>query len=371
MRGQGHQLFIDELTRFAAEAADQRVQAIVAGAGAPLRVVIRGRRGVGCGTVARALGRAGIALGLKVAPAPGIADVPGGADVQIYLIAEVVKPEDRQAVQASQAAAQRPTLVVLNKADLTGFSTREGPIAAARSRCAHFSALLDTPVEPMVGLLALTALGGSDDHPDKDDEELWTALRTLADHAGGAAAFRAISEGSYDGFVAACLPVATGVRLRLLDALDLFGIALGIAAFRAAACRTPAQLHALLRRVSGVDVVVDKIAAVAAEVRYRRVLDAVAALEAMAVTDQRISEFLSRHDTVVARMAAAVDFAEAAGMQVGSDDSPAAYLSRAARWQRYCHANSLRPAGDVQRACGMDIARGSLRLWSRPAGVAR
>jgi len=73
---------------------------------------------------------------------------------------------------------------------------------------------------------------------------------------------------------------------------------------------------------------------------------------------------------VLARMAAALDLAESlaqsAGLQVGSCRDPAGYLSRAARWQRY----SREQASAVHRACGADIARGSLRLWSRAGGEA-
>jgi hypothetical protein len=67
-------------------------------------------------------------------------------------------------------------------------------------------------------------------------------------------------------------------------------------------------------------------------------------------------------------MAAAVDVAEAAGLEVGpvfaDRDDPAAHLPRAARWQRY----SRGPVSDLHRACGADIARGSLRLWSQTCG---
>ncbi|HZC51447.1 MAG TPA: hypothetical protein VE441_02985, partial [Mycobacterium sp.] len=56
---QGHQIFVDELARFATEHADARVTTIAERAAAPLRVAVRGRRGVGRGTVARALDRAG------------------------------------------------------------------------------------------------------------------------------------------------------------------------------------------------------------------------------------------------------------------------------------------------------------------------
>jgi hypothetical protein len=204
--------------------------------------------------------------------------------------------------------------------------------------------------------LALAALDG----PDAS----WAALRVLAADPGGPGCL----DGSYAGFLAADNPVPTGVRLRLLDTLDLFGTALGIAAVRRG--RTPAQFRALLRRISGVDAVLNEVAAVGAEVRYRRVLRAVAELEALAVSGgeagEAIGGFLSRDDTVVARMAAAVDLAEAVGLDPGGDD-PAAHLPRAVRWQRYS-LGRLGPVSELHGACGADIARGSLRLWSRARG---
>ena len=59
MRAQGHRTFVDELARFAAGHVDPRVTAIAQRCAAPLRVVVRGRRGVGCSTVRRALAGAG------------------------------------------------------------------------------------------------------------------------------------------------------------------------------------------------------------------------------------------------------------------------------------------------------------------------
>jgi hypothetical protein len=184
-------------------------------------------------------------------------------------------------------------------------------------------------------------------------------------------------QGSFDG----CLvpdnpdnPVPSQVRRLLLDRLDVFGTALAVAAVRRGA--TNSQVRALLRRVSCVDTVVDKVCAIGAEARYRRVLEAVTELEALAVADavvgsgigEQISGFLSSDDTVVARMAAAVDMAQAAGLADGPAhldcDDPAAHLPRAARWQRYSRAS----ASDLHRACGADIARGSLRLWAQTCG---
>lgn len=355
MRGQGHQSFVDELARFAAGHVDPRVAAIAQRTAAPLRVAVRGRRGVGCSTVRRALDGAGRAAGIAVADPVTEGDV----DAVVHVIAEVVKPEDTQAI-ARASAAGRPVLAVLTKADLAGsLSGRgDGPVAAARARCTEFSARIGVPFEPMTGLLAVAAL-------DDLDSTLWTALSTLAAHPGATACF----EGSFAGFLTADVPVPTDVRRRLLETLDLFGTALAVAAFRQG--RTPAQVLTLLHRMSGVDGVLARLGALGAAARYQRVRDAVTELEALAAggggLGERISGFLSCDDTVVARMAAAVDLAEAAGLD--PDDrrprdarhDPAAHLPRAVRWQRYSRAS----ASELHRACGADIARGSLRLWSQ------
>jgi hypothetical protein len=350
MKGQGHQIFVDELKRFAAGQADARVTAIAERAAAPLRVAVHGRPGVGRGTVASALGGVA-AAGIKVHPSVCAADTD--IDVVVHVTAEVIKPEDADAI----AAARQPLLVVLNKADLTGsLSGRtgghtSGPIAAARIRCAELSELVGVPVEPMIGVLAVAGLAGLDDAS-------WAALRLLAADPGGAD----VLDGSFDGFLAAKNALPADARHHLLNTLDLFGTALGIAAARRG--RTRAQFAALLRRMSGIDAVVERVALLGAQIRYQRVLDAVAELEALAVSDERIGGFLSRDDTVVARMAAAVDLAEAAGLDVGRCDEPAEHLPRAARWQRYSRGS----VSDLHRACGADIARGSLRLWSQTCG---
>jgi hypothetical protein len=295
MRRQGHQAFVGELSRFAANAADERLMSIAERTGAPLRVAVRGRRGVGCSVVARALN-----LG---APAE-----PEGPEMVVYVIAEVVKPEDVQAVQA----LPHPVLAVLNKADVTGFAG-DGPMALARERCEYFSALLGVPVEPMSGLLAVAAQ-------------------------------------------------SDGVEHARSGTLGPFGGAVAVAAVRQG--KTAAQVRALLRLVSGVDAVLDRLDTVGAEVRYRRVLDAVAELEALAISDGAVGGFLARDYTVLARMAAAIDVAESAGLDVEPCRDRAGYLSRAVRWQRYGRAH----ASAMHRACGADIARGSLRLWSGEAG---
>jgi hypothetical protein len=339
MRGQGHRIFIDELERFAADAADPRMLAIARRIAAPLRVTVSGRHGVGRGTVAHALAAAGLDITAQ----------PEDADVEVYVIAEVVKPEDRDAI----AAARHPVLAVLNKADLTGRLSRgvpDGPIAAARLRCTQLSTVAAAPIEPMVGLLAVAVLD------DLLDEALWDALQVLAHR---------LDLDYPDTAVTARHGVPGDVMLRLLDTVDVFGVALAIAAIQRGRCAR--EVHALLRRVSCVDAVADRITAMGAEVYYQRVLDAVAELEALAVTDGRISGFLSGDDVVIARMAAAMEVVVAAGLEVGRCDDPAAHLSRAVCWQRY----SRGPVTAVHRACGADIARGSLRLWSQAGGCRR
>ncbi len=310
MRKRAHRTFAGELARFAALHADPRVTAVAERTVAPLRVAVRGRPGVGRGTVERALALAGGPSGLAVAADRDV-------EVVVYVPAEVVKPEDSAAM------------------------------AAARARCAELSALVGAPVEPMIGPLAVVALDGL-------DGDAWAALRTLAAYPGGCL------DWSFAGFIGADNPVPADLRARLLDTLDLFGVALAMAAVRRE--RTPGQVRAMLRRVSGVDAVLDRVVGAGAAARYRRVLDAVAALEALAASAGRLAEpigaFLSGDDAVLARMAAAVAVAEAAGLD---PLSPAGHLSRAVRWRRYGRA----AASELHRACGADIARGSLRLWAQ------
>jgi hypothetical protein len=338
MIGQGHQIFVDELERFATEVADPGCAAIADRLAAPLRVAVSGRRGVGRRTVAHALARAGDLRGtITVTTSPE-------ADVDVYVISEVVKPEDRDAI----AASNRPVVAVLNKADLiatTQPGLPHGPSSAARTRCARLSARTGLPIEPVVGVLAVAALD------DVVDDALWAELRVMAT--------RPADLSSPDSFLAGGHPVAAELRRRLLDTLDVFGVEQALAAIRLGATRD--QTRAVLRSLSCIDDVVDKIGSAGAQVHYRRVLDAVAELETLAVTDRRVGEFLSRDDTVIARMTAAVDVVEAAGIKVDCCDSRAAHLRRAMGWQRY----SRGPVAGLHRSCGADIVRGSLRLWSK------
>ncbi len=282
-------------------------------------MAVSGCRGVGRSTVAHALAYSDLAV-------TRLAD----ADVNVLVLADAVKPEDRAAVEA----AGRPVLAVLNKADLVATTAPgrhpDGPTAAARTRCAQLSARAGVPVEPLIGILAGAAL----------DDASWRGLQALA---GGHS-------------------VDAAVRGRLMVTLDAFGIRQAIAAIRRGATRR--DVDALLRGLSGIDDIVAKVKILGAESRYQRVLDAVAELETIAVTDRRISEFLAHDDTVVARMMAAFEVVEAVGITVDRDETAAAHLRRAMHWQSYRRG----PVGDTERACTADIVRGSLRLWSMVGG---
>ena len=124
-----------------------------------------------------------------------------------------------------------------------------------------------------------------------------------------------------------------------------------------------AKVSEVLRRASQIDRVVEHIEAAGAPVRYRRVRSALTELNSLAVQsgDERLAEFLSTDETVLAVMAAAVDVVEAEGAAVDRGDDAAAHLRRAVHWRRY----SRGPVDALHRSCGADIARGSLRLLGR------
>jgi hypothetical protein len=303
---QGHAVFADRLARFAAALDELPVTAIARRTAPAVTVSVRGRRGVGCRTVARALASSGIA-------------VASDGDIDVHVVAEVVKPEDRAAITGST----RPTLVVLNKADL---------IATPRVFCERYRKLTGAPTVPMVAHLAVAQI----------DNAMLSALRELASAPPNRPQ----------------APIASW----LLDALDMAGIGCAVRALRGGADGD--AVRRALQRSSGVDGVVTSLAPLMVEVGYGRVGAAVGALHALAATadeDQagQIADFLSDDDTALACMAAAVDVVEASGMTVDRGDDAAAHLRRAAHWHRFRRA----PVNAVHRRCADDIVRGSLRLW--------
>jgi hypothetical protein len=312
------------LKRFAEQSRNPRLVPIIRRIDAPARVAVRGRVGAGRGTVAVALTTAGVT----------VADDDRAADVDVVVIAEALKPEDR-----AMLGEDRPSLVVLNKADLSGFGS-DGPLALAHRRAAAYRALTGVPTVPMVALLAAADL----------DAELISALHTLVR--------RPADLTSTDAFVRSEHPLSQEVRRRLLETLDRFGIAHAVVALGNGV--DAADLSTLLHRVSQIDRVVAHVEAAGAPMRYRRVRTAIAELQALAVQsgDDQLGEFLSTDESVLAVMGAAVDVVEAAGVAVDRGDDAASHLRRAVHWRRY----SRGPVDALHRSCGADICRGSLRL---------
>jgi hypothetical protein len=254
--------FAAELTRFAETVPMARLSTIIAQMRHPVRVAVRGRRGVGRSTVEQALRGRGV----------HIAD-EASAEVRVLTIAEVHKPEDEAAI----ASSELPMVIVLTKADLSG---------------SHAGV-------PMIGLLAMvTAL----------DDDLVAALRRFVDEPPDLS--------SVDAFIESAHSVDCDVRTRLLDLLDRFGITNATAALAAGA--PPTAVVERLQQLSNVDGVLARLHAVAAPVRYRRVQQALGGLRALAAAtdDERVWRFLAADATVTAVMAAAVDVLEGPGAAV-------------------------------------------------------
>ncbi len=206
----------------------------------PVRSAVLGRPGCGRRTVARVLRAAGV-----VVAAPG-----DESDVDVYVVAETLKPEDR----AVLTRPARPCVAVLNKADLTGFGG-DGPVAAAGEHCERLRRTVDTPIYPLAALAAVAAL-----ERGVLDDAMEQALQVLTDEPATLA--------STDAFVTAEHRLARPVRERLISELDLFGIAHAVVALR-----DGADLADALRRASGVDAVLAAITRAAAPARYQRLVE--------------------------------------------------------------------------------------------------
>ena len=306
---------------------DPALSRLSADLSAPLRVGVCGRPGAGRTAVRRALRGAGL-----VVTAPGVA-----ADVGVYVFTESLTPDDRAAL----ADARLPTVAVLNKADLVGFRG-DGPMAIAAARCRELQSSTGVPTRPLAALLAVAA-----GDPAVLDPELVAALQQL-------------TEGSAGMNPATLSP---RIRRRLLAELDLFGIAIAVAAVSGGA--DPAALAALFRQLSGVSSVIAEIDRVGALPRYRRLVDALAPLVGQSVGPRgaRVAEFLAGDAVVLARRAAATDVLTAAGEIPDGSGEPDAALRRAISFQRYARG----PVAVLHRACAVDIVRGELRLWRRAA----
>lgn len=321
--------FAEVLGGFVAETRHPRLRVVEARLRAPCAVEVLGRPGVGRRAVAQALASAGVAITAE----------DSRADARVVVVAEVCKPEDRLLCRADA-----PTVVVLNKADLSGPGPG-GPMVSAARVAAGIATTTGRPVVPMIAPLADVEL----------DDELLAALRTLACTPADMT--------SVDAFVAAGHPIPVELRQRMLARLDRFGLAHAVLAVAGGSAPPAAEVVRALRDLSGIHRVVEALDAAAPEVGYRRVCAAMDELRrhAVASRDDELASFLGTDAVVIAVMAAAVDAVEAAGWRVDPGDDPAAHLNRGVRWRRYAEG----PLDALHRRCAADIARGSLRMLAR------
>lgn len=250
---------------------------------------------------------------------------PGeSADVDVYVFVETLNADDRAVLRSPM----RPTVAVLNKADLAGFGGN-GPMAAAAQRCRELQRVTAVPTRP---LSALLAVAGTD--PAVLDAGLFDALLSLSTAPGRP---------------------ADGARHRLAADLDLFGTACAVTAVRSGADR--ADLAALLQTASGLGEVCAAIERASAVVHYRRLTGVLAEIGA---DDAHTARMLTSDGVVLARMAAAAAVVDPAGVAGPECGSRSDHLRRAVHWQRYARG----PVSALHRACAMDVARGALRLWA-------
>ncbi len=285
---------------------------------------VGGRPGVGVGTVVRALALAGFE----------VRDDGDRGDVVLRVVAEVAKPEDHAALRA----AENPAMIVFAKADLCGFGG-DGPLATARRRCADLSVRTGVTARPLMGLLAVAGL----DRAVLDDPML-AGLRTLTSVPADLS--------SVDAFLSCPHDIPLDVRARLLERLDLFGIARAVLELRADPDLDGAALRRVLRAGSGIDTVCRDLEPAVAEARYRRLLTVIADLEALAGVDAAAAAMLCDERTRSVRMSAATAVLQTAGMSVGAPGLP-----EALRWQAY----GAGPVTALHRACAADLTRASLQ----------
>ena len=294
---------------------------LAADVSAPLRVGVAGRPGAGRDTVRRALRGAGAVVAEPGEP----------ADIDVRVCVETLTGADVAAI----SAGQRPAVAVLNKADLSCFRGA-GPMAVAAQRCRELERGTGVPTLPLAALLAVAA---------SDPAILDRAL------IGGLGAVLVEPQ-----------RLTSAIRRRLLAELDLFGIAVAAAAVCDGADRS--ALAVLLRGVSGLPAVLDAIDRAGAPIRYRRLVDALNTVAEVASGD-RVAEFLAGDTVVLARMASAAEVVGAPRISADSSTGCADHLRRAIHWRRYAQG----PVSELHRACGADIARGALRLWSQAGGI--
>jgi Dynamin family len=168
---------------------------------------------------------------------PVSTDAVAGAEAVLYVVTQAVRADDQQALAAFAAATAgrdagpANVIAVLNKADTVvpeSVAGADGDVWRAAELLAQRQAAtlrpMVTGVLPAIGLLAESAETGRFTSADAD------ALRALAELDADTVGTMLMSA---DLFTTWDVPVSSATRVRLLAALDLYGIRGALAALRA------------------------------------------------------------------------------------------------------------------------------------------
>ena len=186
-----------------------------------------------------------------------------GAEAVLYVLTQSVRADDADvlatftAATAGHAAGPVNALALLNKADTLAPESVDGAgdnvWKAARLVAARQAQLLGPRVAdvlPVIGLLAETCGSGTFEAADAD------ALRTVAAMDADTCAAMLLAT---DLFLSLDCPVDVAVRQRLLERLDLYGIACAVRALRADPTMPVGRLRAALDGASGLAQVRDRL----------------------------------------------------------------------------------------------------------------
>ncbi|WP_165436143.1 dynamin family protein [Amycolatopsis suaedae] len=226
-----------------------------------------------------------------------------GAEAVLYVVTQGVRADDQQALAAFTAAtASREAgpvnaIAVLNKADtITPESVEgsDGEVWKAATLLAERQAATLKPrvadVLPVIGLLAESAESGGFTSSDAD------ALRQLSELDDATLETMLISA---DIFTSWECDVPSGIRLRLLEKLDLYGIRSAIDAIRADPQITAGALRRTLLDRSGLEAVRARLATVfAARADGIKAAAALASVTALAHASGDPAERQRVHDAI-------------------------------------------------------------------------
>jgi len=226
-----------------------------------------------------------------------------GAEAVLYVVTQSVRADDRQvlaafaAATASRDAGPVNAIAVLNKADTIppeSVQGSDGDVWTAATSLAEKQAETLKPrvadVLPMVGLLAETAESGRFTSADAD------ALRALA---GCDEATRLTMLMSADLFTTLEVPVPAGVRMRLLERLDLHGVRVALETIDAEPDITAGALRRRLLDASGLAALRERVRTVfRARADGIKAAAALASLTALAQTSGDPGERQRVHDGI-------------------------------------------------------------------------